>query len=426
MIKQSITQNYVNVLRNYVTFTGRAARSEFWLFVLMNFFVTSFVSFLASIVYLPVLLSIYSIAVFLPFLALSARRLHDTDRSAWWILIFLLPLIGFIVLLVFFIQKGSKKENRFGKPNILNKPLNKKRKNGIDVDLKSFLKIFLSWWILVPIIAIRPIAILISHLLDVFFLYFSLYYPKEGTNVSLIVQSFRDYGESSWNWGWLVFSALVGFVFFQGYQWLLVQKTMKFSSGVMDFKNGKSWLPNQMADFKTILMLVFKYIGVFIISMMVYVGIFVLFALPIVLLSVLYFIPFIKPVVIFAQVFLGICAFVGAFLTLLLYNQAAVYYFLKTWQIRSFLRFGEISSLIKRQFKPLLIIVGVMFFLGQVWGVVGQIIIEVFPMYLWLFVGSVLFVGACVASSVVQGKCFFWLEEKENAVLKKTKRVKKS
>ena len=66
-------------------------------------------------VHLPVLSDIYSLAVLLPSLAVGVRRLHDTDRSGWWLLIGLVPLIGFIVLIVFFVQKGTEKENRFGK-----------------------------------------------------------------------------------------------------------------------------------------------------------------------------------------------------------------------------------------------------------------------------------------------------------------------
>ena len=57
---------------------------------------------------------VYSIAVFVPTLAVVVRRLHDTDRSGWWILIALIPLVGAIVLLVFLILKGNEGDNRFG------------------------------------------------------------------------------------------------------------------------------------------------------------------------------------------------------------------------------------------------------------------------------------------------------------------------
>ena len=116
MTDQNIFQNYVNVLKNYVTFTGRANRPEYWYFVLVNFIVAVLIGIVGVMVHLPVLSDIYSLAVLLPSLAVGARRLHDTDRSGWWLLIGLVPLIGFIVLIVFFVQKGTEKEIRFGKP----------------------------------------------------------------------------------------------------------------------------------------------------------------------------------------------------------------------------------------------------------------------------------------------------------------------
>ncbi len=116
MTDQNIFQNYVNVLKNYVTFKGRANRPEYWYFVLVNFIVAILIGIVGVMVHLPVLSDIYSLAVLLPSLAVGARRLHDTDRSGWWLLIGLVPLIGFIVLIVFFVQKGTEKENRFGKP----------------------------------------------------------------------------------------------------------------------------------------------------------------------------------------------------------------------------------------------------------------------------------------------------------------------
>lgn len=116
MTDQNIFQNYVNVLKNYVTFTGRANRPEYWYFVLVNFIVSLLIGIVSVMVHSPVISNIYSLAVFLPSLAVSVRRLHDTDRSGWWLLISLVPFIGFIVLIVAFVQKGTEKENRFGKP----------------------------------------------------------------------------------------------------------------------------------------------------------------------------------------------------------------------------------------------------------------------------------------------------------------------
>lgn len=101
----------------YVTFSGRARRAEYWWFVLF----TTLVSIVLTIIDLGVmgsemglLSNLWSLAVLLPSLAAGSRRLHDTDRSAWWLLIALIPLIGIIVLIVFFAQKGTDGGNRFG------------------------------------------------------------------------------------------------------------------------------------------------------------------------------------------------------------------------------------------------------------------------------------------------------------------------
>ena len=116
MANQNIFQNYVNVLKNYVTFSGRATRSEYWYFILVNFIIAVLIGIIGVLVHLPVLSDLYSLAILLPSFAVGARRLHDTDRSGWWLLIGLIPLVGAIVLLVFFVQKGTEKENRFGAP----------------------------------------------------------------------------------------------------------------------------------------------------------------------------------------------------------------------------------------------------------------------------------------------------------------------
>lgn len=101
----------------YVTFSGRARRAEYWWFVLF----TTLASIVLTIIDLGVmgsemglLSNLWSLAVLLPSLAAGSRRLHDTDRSAWWLLIALIPLIGIIVLIVFFAQKGTDGGNRFG------------------------------------------------------------------------------------------------------------------------------------------------------------------------------------------------------------------------------------------------------------------------------------------------------------------------
>ncbi|MDP4096326.1 DUF805 domain-containing protein [Paenibacillus sp. P96] len=106
---------YVSVLKNYVGFQGRARREEYWMFVLVNFGVTVVLSLLQALFGIDqVLTSIYGLAVFLPTLAVGARRLHDTGRSGWWLLLNLIPLVGTIILIVFLVQDSQFGNNRYG------------------------------------------------------------------------------------------------------------------------------------------------------------------------------------------------------------------------------------------------------------------------------------------------------------------------
>ena len=113
---------YLEVLRKYAVFDGRARRTEFWLFFLINCIIAFVLSFLeaivgfASIAGASILGSLYMLAVLIPYLAVGVRRLHDTGRSGWWMLIYIVPLIGAIVLLVFFVQDSQDGDNQYG-PN---------------------------------------------------------------------------------------------------------------------------------------------------------------------------------------------------------------------------------------------------------------------------------------------------------------------
>ena len=92
---------YIDAFRNYVNFKGRATRTQFWMFVLFNFIAGVVLSIIARIVPALVFLGpVYNLAVLLPSLALGARRLHDTDRSGWWQLLGLIPIVGVIIVLI--------------------------------------------------------------------------------------------------------------------------------------------------------------------------------------------------------------------------------------------------------------------------------------------------------------------------------------
>lgn len=103
-------EEYLDVLRKYTVFDGRAGRREYWYFTLVNLGIYVVLGILDW----DVLLVLFSLVVFLPSLAVGVRRLHDTGRSGWWLLISLIPLIGTIVLIVFLIQPGEVGDNPYG------------------------------------------------------------------------------------------------------------------------------------------------------------------------------------------------------------------------------------------------------------------------------------------------------------------------
>lgn len=108
---------YLEVLKKYAVFSGRARRKEYWLFVLFNIIIGLALGFIELLAGGPgVLASLYGLAVLIPGSAVLVRRLHDTNRSGWWAFIGLIPLIGAIVLLVFTVQDSQPGENPYG-PN---------------------------------------------------------------------------------------------------------------------------------------------------------------------------------------------------------------------------------------------------------------------------------------------------------------------
>jgi uncharacterized membrane protein YhaH (DUF805 family) len=117
-----VMDNYVSVIKKYAVFSGRAPRKEYWMFFLFNVII-SFVSGLLfgalkgmANIDLMMLMNLYSLAVLCPGLAVGVRRLHDTNRSGWWMLLGFIPFIGAIVLIVFLATDGTAGDNKFG-PN---------------------------------------------------------------------------------------------------------------------------------------------------------------------------------------------------------------------------------------------------------------------------------------------------------------------
>ena len=114
---------YIDVLKKYAVFSGRAQRAEYWYFVLFNILISFVLAVIDSTTgsFSPetgigFLGGLYSLAILIPSIAVSVRRLHDTGRTGWWLLIFLVPLIGAITLLIFMIFDSHPGDNEYG-PN---------------------------------------------------------------------------------------------------------------------------------------------------------------------------------------------------------------------------------------------------------------------------------------------------------------------
>src|ERR1700722_9246391 len=110
------TQAIKSGFSNYINFTGRAARSEFWYWALFTFLVGVAINFVDYALGSGrgLLGELWGLATFLPGLAVGARRLHDTDRPGFCLFLILLPLIGIIVLIVWWCMKGTGGSNRYG------------------------------------------------------------------------------------------------------------------------------------------------------------------------------------------------------------------------------------------------------------------------------------------------------------------------
>ncbi len=108
---------YVEVLKKYAEFGGRAHRTEYWMFVLFNIIIAFAISIVERVVGSPgVLGALYSLAVLVPGIAVGVRRLHDTDRSGLWLLVAFVPIVGFFILLYFMVQDSQPGPNQYG-PN---------------------------------------------------------------------------------------------------------------------------------------------------------------------------------------------------------------------------------------------------------------------------------------------------------------------
>jgi len=109
-------------LKRYTDFSGRSRRKEYWFFVLGVFIVAIVLSILEGIVGLSGMIggaygpltALFFLGIIVPSIAVQVRRFHDQDKSGWWVLIGLVPIVGGLVVLVFMFLEGTKGPNRFG------------------------------------------------------------------------------------------------------------------------------------------------------------------------------------------------------------------------------------------------------------------------------------------------------------------------
>lgn len=112
---------YLEVLKKYAVFSGRARRKEYWMFVLFNLIFAIAAMIIDNVLGLAIkdvgygpFYILYSLATLIPGLAVSVRRLHDIGKSGWYLLMGLIPCVGGIILLVFMATEGDGGENEFG------------------------------------------------------------------------------------------------------------------------------------------------------------------------------------------------------------------------------------------------------------------------------------------------------------------------
>ena len=122
----TFSQSIKSVFSKYFDFSGRATRSEYWYFYLFNFlvFMVYYIALFAmlgsgsrdssAVGYLSVMIIIYALVMTIPSLAVTVRRLHDTGHSGWWIFLNLIPVIGSIILFIWYITDSDPDTNEYG------------------------------------------------------------------------------------------------------------------------------------------------------------------------------------------------------------------------------------------------------------------------------------------------------------------------
>ena len=113
---------YLEVLKKYAVFSGRARRKEYWIFTLINTLIGIFIGVLSVVALmagstgLSAIFGVYTLGVIIPGLAVSVRRLHDIGRSGWWLLIIMVPIVGGVILFIWYVGDSNSETNKYG-PN---------------------------------------------------------------------------------------------------------------------------------------------------------------------------------------------------------------------------------------------------------------------------------------------------------------------
>lgn len=110
---------YLKVLREYANFEGRSRRKEYWMFILYNILISFLATVLDAIIGSKMggfgfFAGLYALAILIPTIAVSVRRLHDIGKSGWMMIAVLIPIVGGIWLLILFIQEGTPGQNEYG------------------------------------------------------------------------------------------------------------------------------------------------------------------------------------------------------------------------------------------------------------------------------------------------------------------------
>ena len=113
MFFQQLIENFKTIItKKYFCFNGRASRQDFWMWVLATFVIAFVLGLIPKAG--GILAGLWNLAMLLPYLGVTARRLHDTGKSAWLILLGLIPFIGALIVLLLCIPEGTNGDNQYG------------------------------------------------------------------------------------------------------------------------------------------------------------------------------------------------------------------------------------------------------------------------------------------------------------------------